>query len=176
MNAEAVLFGLMIALALECDIAPNSIFHRKNYFYPDLPKGYQISQYDIPLATNGRLAQCVSTACTSRRTPPSAMRAGVRSDPRLARRASWTSTAAARRWSRSSPSPTCTTPGGGGVGPAAARHAEEQGVSDVNMEEGSLRVDANISIRPDGEATLGTKTELKNMNSFRFLGEASRPR
>ncbi|HEX4760408.1 MAG TPA: Asp-tRNA(Asn)/Glu-tRNA(Gln) amidotransferase GatCAB subunit B, partial [Thermoleophilaceae bacterium] len=54
-NAEAVHFGLMIAEALECEIAPRSIFHRKNYFYPDLPKGYQISQYDIPLASNGRL-------------------------------------------------------------------------------------------------------------------------
>ncbi len=54
-NAEAVHFGLMIGLALECEIAPRSIFHRKNYFYPDLPKGYQISQYDIPLASTGRL-------------------------------------------------------------------------------------------------------------------------
>src|SRR5205823_6938615 len=54
-NAESVHFGLMIGMALECDIAPRSIFHRKNYFYPDLPKGYQISQYDIPLATDGRL-------------------------------------------------------------------------------------------------------------------------
>ena len=54
-NAEAVHFGLMIAMALECEVAPRSIFHRKNYFYPDLPKGYQISQYDIPLGSNGRL-------------------------------------------------------------------------------------------------------------------------
>jgi aspartyl-tRNA(Asn)/glutamyl-tRNA(Gln) amidotransferase subunit B len=54
-NAEAVHFALMIAMAFECDIAPRSIFHRKNYFYPDLPKGYQISQYDLPLARNGRL-------------------------------------------------------------------------------------------------------------------------
>ena len=54
-NAEAVHFGLMIAMALECEVAPRSIFHRKNYFYPDLPKGYQISQYDIPLGSTGRL-------------------------------------------------------------------------------------------------------------------------
>ena len=54
-NAEAVHFGLMIAMALECEVAPRSIFHRKNYFYPDLPKGYQISQYDIPLGSHGRL-------------------------------------------------------------------------------------------------------------------------
>jgi len=56
LNAQAVHYGLMIAFALGCDVAPRSIFHRKNYFYPDLPKGYQISQYDIPLASRGTLA------------------------------------------------------------------------------------------------------------------------
>ena len=56
-NAEAVHFALMIGMALECELAPRSIFHRKNYFYPDLPKGYQISQYDIPLASGGRLGE-----------------------------------------------------------------------------------------------------------------------
>ena len=77
LNAEAVHYGLMIALALGCEVAPRSIFHRKNYFYPDLPKGYQISQYDIPLASSGtldgagRARRCASTARTSRRTPRS---------------------------------------------------------------------------------------------------------
>ncbi|MFL6746684.1 MAG: Asp-tRNA(Asn)/Glu-tRNA(Gln) amidotransferase GatCAB subunit B, partial [Sphingomicrobium sp.] len=56
LNAQAVHYGLMIAFALECEVAPRSLFHRKNYFYPDLPKGYQISQYDIPLASTGKLA------------------------------------------------------------------------------------------------------------------------
>ena len=70
-NAEAVHYGLMIAMAFDCEIAPRSIFHRKNYFYPDLPKGYQISQYDIPLARRVGSATCASTACTWRRTRPS---------------------------------------------------------------------------------------------------------
>ena len=70
-NDEAIHYGLMIGLALGCEIAPRSIFHRKNYFYPDLPKGYQISQYDDPLCGGGGWATCASTASTSRRTPPS---------------------------------------------------------------------------------------------------------
>ena len=70
-NAGAVHFGLMIGLALGSELAPRSIFHRKNYFYPDLPKGYQISQYDEPLCLGGALGTCASTACTWRRTPPS---------------------------------------------------------------------------------------------------------
>ena len=161
----------MIGLALGCEIAPRSIFHRKNYFYPDLPKGYQISQYDIPLAS-GR-------AAGRRAHPPRAPRGG-RGQARARRRsraastaprpASSTSTAAARRWSRSSPSPTSARPSEAAEWARLLRATLRQmGVSDVNMEEGSLRVDGNVSIRPAGEATLGTKTELKNMNSFRFL-------
>ena len=101
-NAEAVHYALMIAMALECEIAPRSIFHRKNYFYPDLPKGYQISQYDIPLAA--------ARAPRRRAHPPRAPGGGRReAGPRRAaraastapRRASSTSTAAARRSSRS---------------------------------------------------------------------------
>ena len=70
-NAGAVHFGLMIGHALGSELAPRSIFHRKNYFYPDLPKGYQISQYDEPLCLGGSSARCASIACTWRRTRPS---------------------------------------------------------------------------------------------------------
>jgi aspartyl-tRNA(Asn)/glutamyl-tRNA(Gln) amidotransferase subunit B len=169
-NAEAVHFGLMIGLALECDLAPRSIFHRKNYFYPDLPKGYQISQYDIPLASSGRLgdvrihrvhleedaAKLVHAGTSGRIHGSEASvvdfnRGGtplveIVSEPDLR------SAAEAAEWGR-----------------LLRATLKRLGVSDVNMEEGSLRVDANVSIRPAGEATLGTKTELKNMNSFRFL-------
>jgi aspartyl-tRNA(Asn)/glutamyl-tRNA(Gln) amidotransferase subunit B len=169
-NAEAVHFGLVIGLALGCEPAPRSIFHRKNYFYPDLPKGYQISQYDIPLAREGRLgdvrihrvhleedaAKLVHAGASGRIHSAEASivdfnRGGtplveIVSEPDLK------SAEQANEWLR-------------------LLHAtiKSTGVSDVNMEEGSLRCDANVSIRPVGEATLGTKTELKNMNSFRFL-------
>jgi aspartyl-tRNA(Asn)/glutamyl-tRNA(Gln) amidotransferase subunit B len=169
-NAEAIHYGLMIGMALGCDIAPRSIFHRKNYFYPDSPKAYQISQYDEPLATNGRLgdvrihrahleedaAKLVHASSSGRIHGSQASvvdfnRAGtplveIVSEPDLR------SAADAAEWGR-----------------LLRATLKRLGVSDVNMDEGSLRVDANVSIRPVGETTLGTKTELKNMNSFRFL-------
>ena len=101
-NAEAVHFALMIAMAFDCEIAPRSIFHRKNYFYPDLPKGYQISQYDIPLATAGHLGDVRIHRVHMEEDAAKLIHDGqLGPDPRRARRASWTSTAAARRWSRS---------------------------------------------------------------------------
>jgi aspartyl-tRNA(Asn)/glutamyl-tRNA(Gln) amidotransferase subunit B len=169
-NAEAVHYALMIGMALECEIAPRSIFHRKNYFYPDLPKGYQISQYDIPLGSHGRLgdvrihrvhleedaAKLVHAGASGRihgseasvvdfnRGGTPLMEVVTEPDLRSAHEAG--------EWAR-----------------LLRATLKRLGVSDVNMEEGSLRVDANVSIRPAGHADLGTKTELKNMNSFRFL-------
>ena len=169
-NAEAVHYGLMVALALGCEVAPRSIFHRKNYFYPDLPKGYQISQYDIPLGSGGRLgdvrvhrvhleedaAKLVHAGSSGRIHGAEASvvdfnRGGtplmeIVSEPDLR------SASEAAEWAR-----------------LLRATLKRLGVSDVNMEEGSLRVDANVSIRPVGHAEFGTKTELKNMNSFRFL-------
>ena len=169
-NAEAVHFALMIGLALGCTIAPRSIFHRKNYFYPDLPKGYQISQYDVPVARDGRLgdvrihrvhleedaAKLVHAGASGRIHGASGSvvdfnRGGtplveIVSEPDLR------SPAEAATWLR-----------------LLAATLRRMGVSDVAMEEGSLRCDANVSIHPVGQATLGTKAELKNMNSFRFL-------
>jgi aspartyl-tRNA(Asn)/glutamyl-tRNA(Gln) amidotransferase subunit B len=169
-NAQAIHYGLMIGLALECEIASRSIFHRKNYFYPDLPKGYQISQYDIPLARNGRLGEVRIHRVHLEEDAAKLVHAGgsgrihgaeasvvdfnrggtplveIVSEPDLR------SASEAADWLR-----------------LLRATLRRTGVSDVNMEEGSLRCDANISIRPVGEATLGTKTELKNMNSFRFI-------
>ena len=170
LNERAVHYGIMIGLALECDIAERSLFHRKNYFYPDLPKGYQISQYDVPLCRGGHLgdvrihrvhleedAAKLNHLGTSGRIHGSDRswvdfnRGGtplveIVTEPDLR------SPEQAREW------------------PALLRTTLRQlGVSDVNMEEGSLRVDANVSVRPAGSTELGTKTELKNMNSFRFL-------
>ena len=101
-NARAIHFGLMIGLALGCELAPRSLFHRKNYFYPDLPKGYQISQYDEPLCLRrDGWVKCASIACTSRRTRPSSSTSAPAGASTARTRASSTSTAAARRWRRS---------------------------------------------------------------------------
>src|SRR5947209_7115992 len=169
-NAEALHFALMIALALDCEVAPRSIFHRKNYFYPDLPKGYQISQYDIPLARAGHLgdvrihrvhleedaAKLVHSGASGRIHSPEV--SGIdfnRGGTPLVEIVT---------------EPDLRSPGEAGDWLRLLRATlKTLGVSDVNMEEGSLRCDANVSIRPTGEATFGTKTELKNMNSFRFI-------
>ena len=169
-NEQAILYALQIAAALECEVAPRSIFHRKNYFYPDSPKAYQISQYDIPLASNGRLgdvrihrahleedaAKTIHVGESGRIHGSSASlvdfnRGGtplveIVTEPDIR------SAAEAASWAR-----------------LLRETVRQLGVSDVNMEEGSLRVDGNISVRPAGSEELGTKTELKNMNSFRFL-------
>jgi aspartyl-tRNA(Asn)/glutamyl-tRNA(Gln) amidotransferase subunit B len=172
-NAEAVHYALMIGMALDCDIAPRSVFHRKNYFYPDSPKAYQISQYDIPLCTGGRLGDVRIHRVHLEEDAAKLVHAG--SSGRI--HGAETSVVDFNRGG---------TPLVEIVTEPDLRSAAEAAdfgrllqatlrrlrVSDVNMEEGSLRVDANVSIRPAGEATLGTKTELKNMNSFRFLERA----
>jgi aspartyl-tRNA(Asn)/glutamyl-tRNA(Gln) amidotransferase subunit B len=169
-NAEAIHYGLMIGLALDCEIAPRSIFHRKNYFYPDSPKAYQISQYDIPLCRGGRLGDVRIHRVHLEEDAAKLVHTG--SSGRI--HGAETSVVDFNR---------CGTPLVEIVTEPDLRSAAEaaefgrllqatlrrMGVSDVNMEEGSLRVDANVSIRPAGETTFGTKTELKNMNSFRFL-------
>jgi aspartyl-tRNA(Asn)/glutamyl-tRNA(Gln) amidotransferase subunit B len=169
-NARAIDFALMIGLALECEIAERSLFHRKNYFYPDLPKGYQISQYDIPICRGGRLGDV------------RIHRVHLEEDA-----AKLNHLGASGRIHGSEESVVDFNRGGTPLveivtepDVTSARQAREWltllrttlrvlGVSDVNMEEGSLRCDANVSVRPVGTTELGTKTELKNMNSFRFL-------
>jgi aspartyl-tRNA(Asn)/glutamyl-tRNA(Gln) amidotransferase subunit B len=174
-NAEAIHFGLMIGMALGCELAPDSIFHRKNYFYPDLPKGYQISQYDEPLCRGGRLGDVRIHRVHLEEDAAKLVHAG-----------------ASGRIHGSAQSIVDFNRGGTPLAEIVTepdlRSADEcgewlrllrttlrqLGVSDVNMEEGSLRCDANVSIRPAGARELGTKTELKNMNSFRFLEKGIR--
>ncbi len=178
LNERAVELAITAALALGCGIQPRSVFARKNYFYPDLPKGYQISQYELPLATGGGLEIDVDGAKkfvhltrihmeedagkslhegfadSDRKTYLDYNRSGVPlieivSEPDM-----------------------CSA--------EEAAHFFERlrqmlvwlGVNDGNMEEGSLRCDANVSVRPTGTTTLGTKTEVKNVNSFRHLQKA----
>jgi aspartyl-tRNA(Asn)/glutamyl-tRNA(Gln) amidotransferase subunit B len=169
-NARAIHFGLMMGMALECELAPRSIFHRKNYFYPDLAKGYQISQYDIPLCTGGRLGDVRLHRIHLEEDAAKLVHLGE-----------------SGRIHGSDASIVDYNRGGTPLAEIVTEpdlHSAEQarewlnllrvtlrqlGVSDVNMEEGSLRCDANVSVRPVGSTELGTKTELKNMNSFRFL-------
>jgi aspartyl-tRNA(Asn)/glutamyl-tRNA(Gln) amidotransferase subunit B len=169
-NAQAIQYGLMMGLALESEIAPRSIFHRKNYFYPDLAKGYQISQYDIPLCAGGRLGEVRLHRIHLEEDAAKLVHLGE-----------------SGRIHGSSASVVDYNRGGTPLAEIVTEpdlHSAEQarewltllretlrqlGVSDVNMEEGSLRCDANISVREVGTSELGTKTELKNMNSFRFL-------
>jgi aspartyl-tRNA(Asn)/glutamyl-tRNA(Gln) amidotransferase subunit B len=169
-NAEAVHFGLMIGKALGCELAPRSIFHRKNYFYPDLPKGYQISQYDEPLCLGGRLGDVRIHRVHLEEDAAKLIHIGA--SGRL-----HASDASIVDFNRGGTplAEIVTEPDLREAGTAAdwlrllRATLRRLGVSDVNMEEGSLRCDANISIRPKGSTELGTKTELKNMNSFRFI-------
>jgi aspartyl-tRNA(Asn)/glutamyl-tRNA(Gln) amidotransferase subunit B len=169
-NEKAIHYGLMIGMALGSELAPRSIFHRKNYFYPDLPKGYQISQYDLPLCLGGQLGDV--RLHRVHLEEDAAKLSHVGESGRI--HGSDNSIVDFNRGG---------TPLAEIVTEADLRSAEDAvawlkllrttlrqlGVSDVNMEEGSLRCDVNISLRPVGQATFGTKTELKNMNSFRFI-------
>ena len=171
LNAEAVRLAVRAAHALGCTVNPISVFARKNYFYPDLPKGYQISQFDRPLAVKGSLRigdNADGTPITIRIT-----RLHLEEDAGKSIHDRYGS-ATAIDLNRSGVPLTEI------VSEPDIRSAQEAGaylralkqileftdVSDVNMEEGSLRVDANVSARPRGETKLGTKTEVKNMNSF----------
>jgi aspartyl-tRNA(Asn)/glutamyl-tRNA(Gln) amidotransferase subunit B len=169
-NEEAIRSAIKIGLALDCEIAPRSIFHRKNYFYPDNPKAYQISQYDIPICGAGKLGDIRITRAHLEEDAAKTIHAGA--SGRI-----HGSTASLVDFNRGGTPlvEIVTEPDLRGAAEAAewARLLRETvrqlGVSDVNMEEGSLRVDANVSVRPAGSTELGVKTELKNMNSFRFL-------
>ena len=176
-NERAVELGVMAGLALNCDVADRAVFARKNYFYPDLPKGYQISQFDEPICTGGYLDVP---------TPEGKIRVGITRLHLEEDAAKNVHVGTSGRMHGSVGSLVDFNRGGTPLmeivtepdipSPEAARatanHLKEilraVGVSEADMEKGQLRCDANVSIRnPDG--TFGTKTELKNMNSFRFV-------
>jgi aspartyl-tRNA(Asn)/glutamyl-tRNA(Gln) amidotransferase subunit B len=169
-NAEAIHFGLMIGMALGCELAPRSIFHRKNYFYPDLPKGYQVSQYDIPLARNGNLGGVRIHRCHLEEDAAKLVHVGASGRIHSAEASDVDFNRGGTPLVEIVTEPDIHSPADATEFLRLLRVTLRRlGVSDVNMEEGSLRCDGNISLRPVGEATFGTKTELKNMNSFRFL-------
>src|SRR3954454_3072613 len=178
LNRKAVEFAVLAAMALNCRINETSIFARKNYFYPDLPKGYQISQYDKPLAQFGYIdikaadgpKKINITRLHLEEDAGKSLHEGfAEADKKTAVDLNRTGVPLIEIVSE----PDISSP----------EEAHEYlirlreiilytGVSDCNMEEGSLRCDANVSIRPRGRKELGTKTEIKNVNSFRFIRDA----
>jgi aspartyl-tRNA(Asn)/glutamyl-tRNA(Gln) amidotransferase subunit B len=178
LNRKAVEFATLAAMALNCQIQETSIFARKNYFYPDLPKGYQISQYDKPLAEHGWID--IETNGTTKKI--GITRVHLEEDAGKSLHEGFPDAAdkTAIDLNRSGvplieivSEPDISSPDE--AYEYLTRLKEVilyTGVSDVNMEEGSLRCDANISIRPRGQKEFGTKTEIKNVNSFRFIREA----
>ncbi|MEE2840119.1 MAG: Asp-tRNA(Asn)/Glu-tRNA(Gln) amidotransferase subunit GatB [Acidobacteriota bacterium] len=184
LNQEAVAMGIKAGLALGCRINRHSIFSRKNYFYPDLPKGYQISQYDLPLAEEGKVE----------------ILTGERQETGKVGNYQKKTFGITRVHLEEDAGKSIHVPEGDThvdlnrtgvplieiVSEPDFRTSQEAydylnylhrvlpylGICDGNMEEGSLRCDANISVRPEGSEVLGTKTEIKNLNSFRFLQKA----
>jgi aspartyl-tRNA(Asn)/glutamyl-tRNA(Gln) amidotransferase subunit B len=159
-NRKAIEWTVKLGVALGCEIASRALFHRKNYFYPDLPKGYQISQYDIPLCAGGKFV--VPGPDGDREI--GIVRAHLEEDAAKTIHVGGT---------------------GGRISEPDVHSADEArrflqllrqtvvelGISDAEMEKGSLRCDANVSVRQAGETGFRTKTELKNMNSFKFVAD-----
>ncbi|MSO29562.1 MAG: Asp-tRNA(Asn)/Glu-tRNA(Gln) amidotransferase subunit GatB [Acidobacteria bacterium] len=178
LNRQAVDYAIKAALALGCAVQPESIFARKNYFYPDLPKGYQISQYEKPLALGGG----VEVTAAGKTTQIGLTRIHMEEDAGKSLHEGFFD----------SDRTTCVDYNRSGVplieivsepdmrsAPEAAEFFTRLrevlvsiGVNDGNMEEGSLRCDANVSVRPAGQEKFGTKAEVKNVNSFRYLQKA----
>ena len=178
LNRKAVEFAVLAAIAINCRINQTSIFARKNYFYPDLPKGYQISQYDKPLAEHGWIqipagSGTKKIGITRLHLEEDAGKSLHEGFPDSQERTAIDLNRSGVPLIEIVSEPDIASP----------EEAYEYltrlkeiilytGVSDVNMEEGSLRCDANVSVRPRGQKEFGTKTEVKNVNSFRFIREA----
>ncbi len=179
LNAKAVEFATLASLALNCQVREQSIFARKNYFYPDLPKGYQISQYDKPLAEHGWIDVPAADGSMKR---IGITRVHMEEDAGKSLHEGFSDSAARTYLDLNR----CGTPLVEIVSEPDIRTPDEAfeyltrlkeillyaGVSDCNMEEGSLRCDANVSVRLKGAERFGTKVEVKNVNSFKFVRAA----
>jgi aspartyl-tRNA(Asn)/glutamyl-tRNA(Gln) amidotransferase subunit B len=179
LNEKAVEYAVLTALALHCEVRERSIFARKNYFYPDLPKGYQISQYDKPLAEHGWIDVPTAGGATKR---IGITRLHMEEDAGKSLHEGFADSATHTYLDLNR----CGTPLIEIVSEPDIRTPDEAfeyltrlkeillytGVSDCNMEEGSLRCDANVSVRLKGAERLGTKAEVKNVNSFKFIRAA----
>ncbi len=179
LNAKAVEFATLASLALNCEVRERSIFARKNYFYPDLPKGYQISQFDKPIAEHGWIDVPTADGTTKR---IGITRLHMEEDAGKSIHDGFADSATRTYLDLNR----CGTPLAEIVSEPDIRTPDEAfeyltrmkeillytEVSDCNMEEGSLRCDANVSVRPRGQEKFGAKVEVKNVNSFRFVRAA----
>ena len=179
LNERALEFSVLAALALNCEVRERSIFARKNYFYPDLPKGYQISQYDKPLAEHGWIEVPTADGSTKK---IGITRLHMEEDAGKSLHDGFADSATRTYLDLNR----CGTPLVEIVSEPDIRTPDEAfeyltrlkeillytAVSDCNMEEGSLRCDANVSVRLKGAVRFGTKAEVKNVNSFRFIRQA----
>ncbi len=179
LNAKAVEYATLASLALNCQVRERSIFARKNYFYPDLPKGYQISQFDKPIAEHGWIDVPTADGTMKR---IGITRLHLEEDAGKSLHDGFADSATRTYLDLNR----CGTPLAEIVSEPDIRTPDEAfeyltrlkeillytGVSDCNMEEGSLRCDANVSVRPRGQEKFGAKVEVKNVNSFRFIRAA----
>ncbi|MGH8619616.1 MAG: Asp-tRNA(Asn)/Glu-tRNA(Gln) amidotransferase subunit GatB [Burkholderiales bacterium] len=177
LNRGAVERAIRFGLAVGATIAPRSIFARKNYFYPDLPKGYQISQYEIPVVQGGSLSFMLGdTEKTVRLT-----RAHLEEDAGKSLHEDFEGQSGIDLNRAGTPLLEIVTEPDMRSAEEAVAYAKKLhelvqwiGICDGNMQEGSFRCDANVSVRPAGSAALGTRCEIKNLNSFRFMEQAIR--
>ncbi len=180
LNKEAIKMAIMAGLAMNCKINHRSVFARKNYFYPDLPKAYQISQYEEPLCSNGWVDIEIDKKIKRIRLNRIHVEEDAGKMVHVGAPGIWGSKASAVDYNRSS-IPLIEIVSEPDIN--SAKEAKEYvimlrsilvslGICDGNLEEGSLRCDANISIRPKGDTKLGVKTEVKNMNSFKAIERA----
>jgi aspartyl-tRNA(Asn)/glutamyl-tRNA(Gln) amidotransferase subunit B len=176
LNAEAVRMAIKFGLATSCEISRRSIFARKNYFYPDLPKGYQISQYELPIVHSGHVVIELADGATK---TVGLTRAHLEEDAGKSLHEDFAGMSGIDLNRAGTPlleivsQPDLRSAAEAGVYMrkihALVRYLE---ICDGNMQEGSFRCDANVSVRRKGESKLGTRTELKNLNSFRFVEKA----
>ncbi len=179
LNKKAVECAIRFGLAIGAEVAPKSVFARKNYFYPDLPKGYQISQMDLPVVVGGNITLQVGQGDKAYEKVVRLTRAHLEEDAGKSLHEDFQGKSGIDLNRAGTPlleivSEPDMRSSDEAVAYAKSLHALVQwiGICDGNMQEGSFRCDANVSVRPKGQAEFGTRREIKNLNSFRFLKEA----
>ena len=179
LNKKAVECAIRFGLAIDAEVAKKSVFARKNYFYPDLPKGYQISQMDLPVVVGGKITLQVGQGDKAYEKVVSLTRAHLEEDAGKSLHEDFQGKSGIDLNRAGTPlleivSEPDMRSSDEAVAYAKSLHALVQwiGICDGNMQEGSFRCDANVSVRPKGQAEFGTRREIKNLNSFRFLKEA----